>query len=140
MNLDDITGTIIDCAIRIHIDLGPGLLESVYAVLLAKALEKRGLRVRRQYPIRFVYDGVQFDEGSRADLLVEDQVLVELKSVEKLAEVHKKQTLTYVKLLNLSIGLLINFGAPTLRQGLIRVVNRLDPATSTRLYVNQRQA
>jgi len=138
MKLDDITGTIIDCAIRIHIDLGPGLLESVYETLLAKALEKRGLKVRRQYPIRFVYDGVQFDEGSRADLFVEDQVLVELKSVEKLAEVHKKQTLTYVKLLNLSIGLLINFGAPTLKQGLIRVVNSLDPLTSPRLRVNQR--
>jgi len=138
MKLDDITGTIIDCAIRIHIDLGPGLLESVYETLLAKALEKRGLKVRRQYPIRFVYDGVQFDEGSRADLFVEDQVLVELKSVEKLAEVHKKQTLTYVKLLNLSIGLLINFGAPTLKQGLIRVVNSLVPATSPRLRVNQR--
>ena len=137
MKLDDITGTIIDCAIRIHIDLGPGLLESVYETLLAKALEKRGLKVRRQYPIRFVYDGVQFDEGSRADLFVEDQVLVELKSVEKLAEVHKKQTLTYVKLLNLSIGLLINFGAPTLKQGLIRVVNSLVPATSSRLRVNQ---
>jgi len=138
MKLDDITGTIIDCAIRIHIDLGPGLLESVYETLLAKALEKRGLKVRRQYPIRFVYDGVQFDEGSRADLFVEDQVLVELKSVEKLAEVHKKQTLTYVKLLNLSIGLLINFGAPTLKQGLIRVVNSLDPLMSPRLRVNQR--
>lgn len=137
MELDDITGTIIDTAIRIHQDLGPGLLESVYEAVLARALEKRGLRVERQKVIRFEYDGMVFEEGFRIDLLVEGCVVVELKSVEQLAPVHGKQVLTYLRLMNLSVGLLLNFGAATLKEGLKRVVNNLPASASSVLRVNQ---
>src|SRR6476660_3252553 len=107
MELDDITGAIIDTAIKIHKDLRPGLLESVYEVILAKSLEKRGLHVERQVPFRFHYDGMTFEEGFRLDLLVEHRVIVELKSVETLAPVHGKVVLTYLRLMNLQVGLLI---------------------------------
>ena len=136
-DLDDITGAIIDAAIEIHRDLGPGLLESVYEALLARALEKRGLHVERQTIVRFEYDGLVFDEGFRTDLLVEQQVIVELKSVERLAPVHSKQLLTYLRLMDKRVGLLINFGGNTLMDGLHRVVNQLPPSASPRLGVNQ---
>ena len=135
--LDDITGGIVDASLRIHRDLGPGLLESVYEAVLAQALMRRGFRVERQKTIRFEYDGILFEEGFRADLLVEGCVIVELKSVEKLAPVHSKKLLTYLKLSNKPVGLLINFGAPTLKEGLHRIVNRLPPSASPRLRVNQ---
>src|ERR1043165_3482965 len=125
MELDDITGAIIDAAIKIHRDLGPGLLESVYEVILAKALEKRGLRVQRQVPFRFHYDGVVFEEGFRIDLLVEERVIVELKSIEALVPVHGKIVLTYLRLMNLQVGLLINFGEEVLKDGIHRIVNKL---------------
>jgi len=137
MELDDITGTIIDAAIKIHKDLGPGLLESVYEVVLAKALERRGLRVQRQVPFRFQYDGMTFEEGFRIDLLVEDRVIVELKSIETFVPVHGKTLLTYLRLMNLQVGLLINFGEETLKDGIHRVVNNLPPSASPRLRVNQ---
>jgi GxxExxY protein len=117
--------------------LGPGLLESVYEIVLARTLQKRGLRVVRQKPISFEYDGMRFDEAFRADLFVEERVVVELKSVELLAPVHSKQLLTYLRLMQLPVGLLINFGAPTLKQGLHRIVNSLTPSASPRLRVNQ---
>jgi iron complex transport system substrate-binding protein len=135
-SLDDITGTIVDASLKIHRDLGPGLLESVYQAILARTLEKRGLLVEQQKPVRFEYDGMIFDHGFRADLMVEGCVIVELKSVEKLAPVHTKQLLTYLRLLDLRVGLLINFGAATLKQGLHRVVNNLPPSASPRLRVN----
>ena len=136
-DLDAITEAIIDAAIRIHRDLGPGLLESVYHAVLARALEKRGLHVERQPVVRFEYDGLVFDEGFRADLLVDHDVIVELKSVERLAPVHGKQLLTYLRLMNKPVGLLINFGGNTLKEGLRRVVNDLPPSASPRLRVNQ---
>lgn len=123
--LDEITGGIVDAALKIHIDLGPGLLESVYEVVLARALEKRGLRVERQKVVRFEYDGIVFEEGFRTDLLVDSRVIIEIKSIENLAPVHSKQTLTYLRLLNLQVGLLINFGAPTLKDGPRRIINNL---------------
>jgi iron complex transport system substrate-binding protein len=126
--LDEITGIIVDSALRIHRDLGPGLLESVYEVILARALTKRGLQVLCQQPITFDYDGVVFEEGFRVDMLIESQVLVELKSVEKHAPVHARQLLTYLRLTRLRVGLLINFGAPSFKEGVRRVVN--DPASS----------
>jgi len=113
------------------------LLESVYEVVLARALEKRGLMVERQKTVSFEYDGLCFDEGLRVDLLVEQCVVVELKSVEKMAPVHSKQLLTYLRLLHLPVGLLLNFGAPTLKEGLRRIVNNLMPSASPRLRVNQ---
>ena len=136
-DLDDITETIIDAAIQIHRDLGPGLLESVYEAVLARALEKRGFHVERQTAVRFEYDGLVFDEGFRTDLLIDHQVIVELKSVERIAPVHSKQLLTYLRLMNKRVGLLINFGGNTLKDGLRRVVNDLHPSASPRLRVNQ---
>ena len=135
--IDDITGSIVDAAMKIHIELGPGLLESLYEAVLAKALQKRGYKVERQKTIRFEYDGILFEEGFRADLVIEDQVIVELKSVEKLAPVHSKQLLTYMRLMNLSVGFLINFGAATLKEGLHRVVNNLPASVSPGLRVNR---
>ncbi len=100
-SLDDITGAVVDASLKIHMGLGPGLLESVYEVVLARALELRGFRVERQKVIRFEYEGMVFEEGFRTDLLVDGCVVVELKSVEKLAPVHSKQILTYLRLMNL---------------------------------------
>jgi len=134
--LDDITGAIVDSAMQIHIGLGPGLLESVYEVVLARVLERRGFQVARRPAIRFEYDGIVFDDGLRPDLLVDGQVVVELKSVEKLAPVHGKQVLTYLRLMHLPAGLLINFGSATLKEGLHRIVNQLPPSASPRLRVN----
>ena len=135
--LDDITGEVIDAALKIHQGLGPGLLESVYESVLSKTLEKRGLKVERQKLISFVYDEMSFDDGFRVDLLIADRVVVELKSVEKLAPVHSKQLLTYLRLMNLPVGLLLNFGASTLKEGLHRIVNELPSSASPRLRVNQ---
>ena len=106
-----------------HTRLGPGLLESVYEALLARALEQKGLQVERQKPVSFEFDGIRFEEGFRADLLVNGRVLVELKSVEKLAQVHSKQVLTYLRLLDLPVGILIDFGAVSLRDGVHRIIN-----------------
>ena len=137
MELDDITGAIVDASIRIHRDLGPGLLESVYEVVLAAVLHRRGLQVQRQVPVRFWYDGMQFDNSFRVDLLVESCVVVELKSVDRMAPVHAKQLLTYLRLTDLRVGLLLNFGAGTMKDGLKRVVNDLPPSASPRLRVNR---
>lgn len=136
-SLDDITGIIIDTSIHIHRDLGPGLLESVYEAVLARALERRSLMVQRRVAVAFEYDGMRFHDGLRLDLLVEGRVVVELKSVEATSAVHHKQLLTYLRLLKLPVGLLINFGEATLKQGLHRVVNNLAPCDSPELRVNQ---
>jgi len=136
--LDEITGAIVDTSLKIHRELGPGLLESVYETVLARALDRCGLPVERQKVIRFEYDGLVFDEGLRLDLLVDGCVVVELKSVERLAPVHHKQVLTYLRLLQLPVGLLINFGGATLKEGLHRIVNQLPPSASPCLRVNQR--
>jgi GxxExxY protein len=134
--LDDVTGEIVDAAYRLHTGLGPGLLESVYEVILARELERRGLRVARQESVSFDYDGLHFCDCLRVDLLVESRVVVEIKSVERLLPVHPRQLLTYLRLMRLRVGLLINFGAPTLREGLQRIVNELPPSASPRLRVN----
>jgi GxxExxY protein len=137
--IDEITGIIVDAAYKIHTGLGPGLLESVYEAVLARELERRGLVVQRQVVVAFDYDGMHFEEGLRIDLLVEGIVVVELKSVEKFAPVHSKQLLTYLRLMNLPVGLLINFGGATLKEGLNRIVNNYTPSSSAspRLRVNQ---
>ena len=123
--LNNISGTILDSAIKVHRVLGPGLLESVYERALARELKIRGLSGQTQVPISFVYEGEHFDEGFRADLIVNDSVIVEIKSVEALKDIHKKQLLTYLKLSNRKIGLLINFNEPLLKDGFVRIVNRL---------------
>ena len=120
---NDISGEIVDSAFGLHKELGPGLLESVYESLLARRLQKRGLSVARQKRVVFQFDEQTFDNGLRMDLLVEDRVVVEIKSVETLLPVHGMQVLTYLRLLRLNVGLLINFGAPTIKQGLRRIVD-----------------
>jgi len=138
--LDDVTGIVVDAALKVHQALGPGLLESVYETILAYELAKRGLKTERQKVVRFEYDGLVFEDGLRLDLLVEERVIVELKSVEILLPVHSKQLLTYLRLLHQPVGLLINFGAATLKEGLHRIVNQYKPSASPRLRVNQEEA
>ncbi|HKP15150.1 MAG TPA: GxxExxY protein [Gemmatimonadaceae bacterium] len=137
MHLDDITGAIVDESIRIHRARGPGLLESVYEIILASVLERRGMYVERQLPITFSYDGIVFVHAFRADLVVEKRVIVEVKSIERLATVHPKQLLTYLRLTDLRVGLLLNFGASIMKDGIKRVVNDLPPGESRCLRVNQ---
>ena len=114
---------IVDSAWKVHNTLGPGLLESVYEIALAHELRKRGLNVERQVPIPVVYDNIRFDEGFRADLLVEGRVLIELKSVDEIHPVHFKQTLTQLKMANLKLGLLINFGDAYFKNGIERIID-----------------
>jgi GxxExxY protein len=114
---------VLDAAFRVHNALGPGLLESVYEVVLAHELRKRGVKVERQKPIGIRYDGLLFDEGFRADIVIENVVITELKSVEALAPVHAKQLLTQLRLSGMKLGLLINFGEAHLKNGIKRVIN-----------------
>lgn len=125
MHENDIAKQIVDAAYKIHTTLGPGLLEVVYETVLSYELEKRGLEVKRQMPLPVVYEKISFDEGFRADLIVHRKVIVELKSVEKVAPVHKKQLLTYLRLADKRLGLLINFGEALIKDGITRIVNRL---------------
>lgn len=125
MTENEIATEIVDSAYKVHTAMGPGLLESVYETVLAYEIRKRGITVQRQVPIGVRYENVSFDVGFRADLLVGGLVICELKSVEVLLPVHKKQLLTYVKLADLRLGLLINFGAPRIKDGITRLVNRL---------------
>ncbi|MDO9539064.1 MAG: GxxExxY protein [Methanocalculus sp.] len=120
-----IAKTIVDSCFHIHINLGPGLLESVYEAILFRELIKRGLRVQRQVVIPIIWDGQTYDEGFRADLIVEDKVIIELKSVERIAPVHGKQLLTYIRLTNRRLGLIVNFGEAQIKNGIKRVVNGL---------------
>jgi GxxExxY protein len=136
MNIEELSAIVVDAAFRLHRDLGPGLLESVYESVLAKLLEERGLHVERQRNVAFDFHGMHFDEGLRLDLLVNGCLIVELKSVENLAPVHAKQLLTYLRLLDLRLGLLINFGAATFKEGVKRIVNDHRDFTSSRLRVN----
>jgi GxxExxY protein len=120
---NEVAKVIVDAALHVHRELGPGLLESVYQAVLAHELRERGLRVREQVAIPVIWKGVQMDVSFRADMVVEECVIVELKSVEKLIEVHGKQVLTYLRTANLRLGLLISFGAPLLKDGLRRIAN-----------------
>ena len=121
--VDEISGDVLDTAISIHRNLGPGLLESVYETVLAAKLEQLGYRVDRQRPIDIEYEGLRFDAAFRIDLLVDGLVLVEVKSVDRLSAAHAKQLLTYLRLTKRPVGLLINFGGATLKEGFRRLVN-----------------
>ena len=125
MTENEIATIIVDCAYKIHTRLGPGLLESVYLAVLAYELIKRGLRVESEKSLPVIYESVKLDIGFRADLIVEGKVIIELKSVEAIAPVHKKQLLTYLRLTNLHLGLVINFGQALLKDNIIRIVNKL---------------
>jgi GxxExxY protein len=126
MTENEVAKEIVNAAYRIHTTLGPGLLESVYEATLAYELEKHGLQVVRQQPIPVVYESVRLDMGFRADLIVGGKVIVELKSVEAISPVHRKQLLTYLRLSDKRLGLLINFNVELIRDGITRVVNRLS--------------
>jgi iron complex transport system substrate-binding protein len=140
-SIDEISGEVLDVALRLHRDLGPGLLENVYEALLAARLSDLGLAVERQKPIGAEFEGVRFEAAFRADLLVEARLVVEVKSVDRLMPVHSKQLLTYLRLMKQPVGLLLNFGGATLKEGVKRVVNDYQPSasplSSPRLRVNQ---
>jgi GxxExxY protein len=126
MHLNEISGAVIDASYKIHTQLGPGLLESVYERVLAYELRKRDFTVETQLPVPIVYDDVYFDEGYRLDLLVNDSVIVEVKSIEEIAPIHKKQLLTYLRLRDKRLGLLINFNVELIKQGITRIANGLE--------------
>jgi GxxExxY protein len=126
MKENDIGTVILDAATKIHRELGPGLLELVYEVILAHELEQRGIKVQRQIPISIEYKGVKFTEGFKADLIVENKVIVELKAVEKISGAHKKQLQTYLKLTGLKLGYLLNFNEELMKRGITRCVNQLE--------------
>ena len=126
MNENEIGKITLDAAFAVHRELGPGLLESVYEAVLAAELLQRGLSVERQVPVTIRYKGMTFDEAFRADLVVEEKVIVELKSVERVSEAHKKQVQTYLRLTECKLGFLLNFGEALMKRGITRVVNGLD--------------
>ncbi len=125
MHENEISGNIIDCSFKVHTTLGPGLLESVYQAALAYELRKRGLKVITELPIPVIYEEVKLELGFRADLLVENKVIVETKSIEALAPIHGKVLLTYLRLADKKLGLLINFNVELIKNGIKRVVNNL---------------
>ena len=125
MRINEVSGKVVDLAVKIHQTLGPGLLESVYQRIFAYELRKAGFSIDAEVPIPVEWDGHVIDESFRADIIVDKRVLIELKSVENVQPVHKKQTFTYLKLTGIHLGLLINFGAPLLKDGLHRIVNDL---------------
>ena len=126
MTENEIGKIVIDSAILVHRALGPGLLESVYEIVFAHELKKRGLSVERQVPIPIKYDGLQFDEGFRADIIVERKVILELKSVTDITLAHKKQIQTYLRLTDCKLGFLLNFGAALMKNGIVPTVNNLE--------------
>ena len=123
MNENEIGTIVVDEAIRLHRELSPGLLESVYEAILARRLAKQGLSVKRQISIPIEFDGERFEEGFRADLIIEAKVIIELKSVERVNNAHRKQLLTYLKLTGMKLGYLLNFGEELMKHGIIRTIN-----------------
>ncbi len=125
MNENEIAKIIVDAAYKIHKALGPGLLESAYQAILTYELRNRGLKISTEVLMPLQYEGQSIDAGYRADIVVEEKVIIELKSIEQIADVHKKQLLTYLKVSNLRLGLLINFGSSLIKNGITRIVNGL---------------
>ena len=125
MKENEIATAVVEAAYKLHTGMGPGVFETVYEVCLAHELRKRGYGVERQVPVPIVWDGIKFDEGFRADLIVDDCVLIELKSIQTLDPVHGKQVLTYLRLTKKRLGLLINFGETRIKDGIKRIVNGL---------------
>ena len=125
MDENEIGQQVVDAAIAVHRELGPGLLETVYEVVLLDEIRKRGLAAERQVPVAIICRGVRFHEGFRADIIVEGKVILELKSVERITNAHKKQLLTYLKLTGMKLGYLLNFGEAMMKRGITRTVNGL---------------
>ncbi|MFQ5964433.1 MAG: GxxExxY protein [Candidatus Scalinduaceae bacterium] len=123
MSENEIGKIVVDSAVCLHKELGPGLLESVYEVLLSYELQSRGLKLKRQVSIPIEYRGIKFDEGFKADIIVENKVILELKSVETASKAHKKQVLTYLKLTGMKLGYLLNFGESLMKDGITRLLN-----------------
>lgn len=123
MTENEIGKSVVDCAISLHREIGPGLLESVYEVLLAHELKEKGFLIKRLVPVPLIYKSISFDEGFRSDIIVEGKVLLELKSIESTSPVHKKQVLTYLKLSGLKLGYLLNFGETRMVDGITRLLN-----------------
>ncbi len=136
-DLEEISGDVLDVALRLHRQLGPGLLDSVYEAILAAKLAGMGYFVSRQRPIDTEFEGLHFEAAFRIDLFVDERLLVEIKSVEQLHAAHAKQLLTYLRLTNQPVGLLINFGGATLKEGVRRLVNDYKPSASPPLRANQ---
>jgi GxxExxY protein len=125
MTENDIGTIVVKTATDIRRRLGSGLLENVYEIILIQALKKQGLKVERQIPIPINFDGIKFEEGFRADIIVEDKVILELKSIETICDAHKKQLLTYLRLTGIRLGYLLNFGETLMKSGITRIVNNL---------------
>lgn len=128
MDINDVSAAVVGEAIKIHRELGPGLLESVYEVVLAAGLQRSGFKVARQVPVAIEYDGMRLEGAFRVDLLVDDRLVVEIKAVEQLTKVHAKQLLTYLRLMKQPVGLLLNFSGLTMKEGIRRLVNDYRPA------------
>lgn len=126
MTENEIGKVVVDSAVTVHRELGPGLLETVYEVILAHELRQRGLRVERQVPISIEFRGIKFDEAFRADIVIEEKVVLELKSVEQVTRAHKKQLQTYLRLTGYKLGFLLNFGEALMKNGITRAVNGLE--------------
>ena len=126
MTENEIGKFVVDSAVVVHRELGPGLLETVYEVILAHELRQRGLRVERQIPISLEFRGIKFDEAFRADIVIEEKVILEIKSIERVTRVHKKQLHTYLRLTRYKLGFLLNFGEALIKSGITRAVNGLD--------------
>lgn len=125
MNENDLSAIIVDCCFKVHTTLGPGLLESVYESVLCYELQKRGLSVRKQVEIPVIYEGMRLETGFRADVIVEDLVIIEIKSIEAIASVHSKQVLAYLRLCGMHLGMLVNFNVALIKDGIKRIVNHL---------------
>ena len=123
MTENEIAKLIVDASIQVHKETGPGLLETVYEVLVKHELESKGLTVDRQVPIPIEYKGIKFQQGFKADLIVESKVIIELKSVETISNAHKEQVLTYLKLTGKKLGFLLNFGESLMKDGITRIIN-----------------
>jgi iron complex transport system substrate-binding protein len=137
VHVEELARIAVDAGFELHKEIGPGLLESVYEALLAASLVQRGIKVDRQKPIELRYQGLIFAEGFRADLILADRLILEIKSVDHLVPVHGKQLLTYLRLMNLPLGLVMNFGGGTFREGVKRVVNQHTDFASSRLRVHK---
>jgi GxxExxY protein len=136
-DVEELSAIVVDVGFKLHRDLGPGLLENAYELILVQKLISLGLEVDRQMPIHIQYDGLKIENAFRVDLLVSKQLLIEIKSTEQTLPVHSKQVITYLRLMNLSLGLLINFGTPTFKDGVRRLVNNHQNFASSRLRANQ---
>ena len=136
MDVEAVAAIAVDCGLKMHRALGPGLLESAYEAVLAHSLQRRGLSVERQKLVPIHFEGLVVEGGFRADILIENVLLIELKSIDRLLPVHAKQVLTYLRFLELPVGLLMNFGGETFKEGLRRIVNQHDPSPHSPLRIN----